>query len=473
MKFHGRVKARDAGAIGLLGVLAGGLCLVAPGVATATPGGTLFVSTTGTDHGSCRVNACRTIGYALSQATSGATISVSAGTYPEQLVINDENVTIKGTGGTVSIDPTSLPTSDTNPDSSLPEYPIVDVNGGTVNLKKITIDGTGASHQFTDCSADFVGVYYHNATGSVTSSTVQNVYLPLSPNNLFGCQDGNDVLVHSDTAQTSNVSVTSSTLKTYQKNGIFCEDQGTTCSVTDSTITGVGPNQYQAGNGFSAYDVASITATGNAVSNDSYAGAGGDGNQSEALYMGDVGTLSVTDNVVSQSDIGIYLTNDGAGPTPGTWTVSGNTVSAATDNIPGGEFAYGDGIQVDGVTNPVTISGNTVTASAENGISLLSSSNVTLSDNQSNKNDENGIYVGAPGVSATGPSTGNTITGNTVKKNVNDGVLADTSSSSNVFTSNVGTTNVNGFDFQDLGTGNTWTGNTCTPAHDSSPSGLC
>lgn len=152
--------------------------------------------------------------------------------------------------------------------------------------------------------------------------------------------------------------------------------------------------------------------------------------------------------------------------------MSGNTVSDASDNIAGGEVDYGDGIQVDSSSNSITISGNTITGSAENGISLLSTSNVVVSDNQSNTNSGNGIYVGGPGIAASGASTSDIVTGNTVKKNGNDGVLADTGNTGNTFTSNDGVKNVN-FDFQDLGSGNTWGANSCTPAHDASPAGLC
>ena len=349
----------------------------------------------------------------------------------------------------------------------------MDVVGGDVTLSHLKIDGSAASSQFTSCGPDYVGVYWHNALGTMSKDTVQNIYLPQSPTDLFGCQDGNDVLVRSDTGQNANVTVEDGTkLNTYQKNGIYCLDVGTSCTVEDTTITGVGPNPDQAGNGFSAVDVASVTATGNAISNNSYAGAGGAGNQSEAMYFGDIGTLNVSNNVVSQSDIGIYLTDDGNGPTPGNWTVSGNTVTDASDNIAGGEADYGDGIQVDSSSNPISISHNTITGSAENGISLLSATNVTVSANQGTTNSGNGIYVGGPGIASSSPSSQDIITGNTVRKNGGDGILADTGNNGNTFTSNDGIRNVN-FDFQDLGSGNTWGANTCTPAHDASPAGLC
>ena len=64
----------------------------------------------GDDVGTCTNSApCATIGYALDQAASGATIKVAAGTYPEQLVIN-KSVSIVGRGSNPTIiEPSILP----------------------------------------------------------------------------------------------------------------------------------------------------------------------------------------------------------------------------------------------------------------------------------------------------------------------------------------------------------------------------
>ena len=57
--------------------------LVLPVLAVAAPasstGVTLLVATTGSDSGNCQVTACASVGYALSRAPSGATISVRRG----------------------------------------------------------------------------------------------------------------------------------------------------------------------------------------------------------------------------------------------------------------------------------------------------------------------------------------------------------------------------------------------------------
>ncbi len=255
----------------------------------------------------------------------------------------------------------------------------------------------------------------------------------------------------------------------YDKNGITCDDAGTICSVTGSTVTGIGPTPLIAQNGIQLYDAAGGSIMGNTVSGDSYTG----GTYTAAgLLLISNGTLNVSGNTVSDSDVNIYVGTDGTGPAADLWSVTGNTVTGATDKVPGGASGFGDGIQLDSTSNPVTIKGNTVTGGAENGISVFSSTGATLSKNKTNHNAGDGIYIGGPGSFVQSASTGNTISNNTAEKNGQDGILADGHSASNQFTGNTLTKNVR-YDIDDQGTANTWTGNTCTPAGDSNPAGLC
>lgn len=459
--------ARLALAVSAVGLLVGTSVVVASSAAQAATG-TLYVNPSGTDTGTCTTSSapCATIDYTLTQAPPNATIDVGAGTYAEQVVIT-QNTTIVGTPSGTIIDPTTLTTSETDPNGGQPVYAIVDVKPHAhLIMKNVVVNGTGAQSQFTDCSEDFTGVYYDDAVGQLKKDTVENIELPQAD---FGCQDGMGVYVTNDPG--SNSSVTMNTLKVpaYDKNGITCEGTGTSCGVTKSTVTGIGPTSLIAQNGILIYHATSAALNGNTVSGNSYTGPDA---SATGLLLWDVGSLTATDNTLTSNDVDGYLFSDGTDPTQQTgYFITDNTVSNATDKVPGGEDGYGDGLQIDSSTAPVTLSGNTITKNAENGISLLGASNATVSDNTSSKNVGDGIYVGGPGSLNTGSSS-NTISSNIVRKNGQSGIFADTDSSANTFSSNNATGNTR-YNLADLGTDNTWTGNTCTPPGDSSPSGLC
>jgi parallel beta-helix repeat protein len=454
------------------GMVGGTLAALTP-LAQATASGTLYVNAgTGSDTGTCRLIAdpCQTISYALTKAPAGATIKVAAGAYPEPLKIT-QAVTIIGAGssaatGTV-IDPATL-ISDTDTDSSTPQDTVIDIPSATgVTLKNIDVDGQDAEGNFDGCGADFVGVYYHDSSGTMTGVQVDNIQL--APD-LFGCQDGQGVYVTSDAGDTSSVTMTRLNVNAYDKNGVTCDDAGTTCTLTSSKITGIGATSLIAQNGFQGYNAASVTLTSDTIKGNSYSG-GGAGNSACGVLIYDVGSVSLTSSTVTASDVNIYLGDDGTGPAAGTWTVNGNTVSKGTDNVNGGEQGYGDGIDLDSTSNPVTISDNTVMTDAEYGIALTGASNATVTGNTVNRNTSDGIYVGGPG-SVINTSSGDTISDNISSSNKGDGILADGNSANNVFAGNTVAQNV-AYDLEDQGSGNTWPGNTCRPAHDSNPAGLC
>ena len=160
-KFRGR-GARAAS----IGVIAAGAALVALATAGASGGNKLYVATTGSDtSNTCTVatSPCLTIGHALSEAASGSKIEeAAAGNYAEQLVI-DKSVKIIGSANKSNptvIEPLSLPTSDTDTDSSQPQYAIVDVTSGAkAKLTNLIINGDMTESQFNGCGNDFVGVY--------------------------------------------------------------------------------------------------------------------------------------------------------------------------------------------------------------------------------------------------------------------------------------------------------------------------
>jgi parallel beta-helix repeat protein len=279
------------------------------------------------------------------------------------------------------------------------------------------------------------------------------------------------IYVDSPAGLHAKVTMSNDTVSNYDKNGITCDDVGTSCNISGATATGIGPTSLIAQNGIQAYHATMANITNSTVSQNSYTG-GGAGNQATGLLLLDVGNVSAVNNKVSNNDVNVYLGSDGAAPTIVSWAVRGNSITNATDNVPGGEAGYGDGIQVDSITSTgLTLNTNTVTGSAENGISVLSSSEITVYNNTVESSGDNGIYVGGPGSFSSASSATNHVLDNKVYNNGKVGILADVDSTGNTFRGNDLGGNTT-FDIEDEGTGNTFPMNSC-PGGSSSPSGLC
>jgi hypothetical protein len=510
-------------------------------VASASGGNNFYVAHGGTNTGnncSNSANPCQTISWALQKQAAEnvtGTIHVAPGTYVEQVTATtaNSNVTIKGAGegSTIIEPPVSGLLSDTDTDSSQPQYYVVDVQPGTTafNIEKLTVNGLNASSFLnTDgygCGQDYVGIYYHASSGILKKVQVTGADLPAA---LFGCQGGQGIYVNSTPTDSANVTMsklsltapTSSTTTkanlpagtynndilpvksdagftggeitvngyqvqatpdgtkdllitgttstaspsgsvvnydaftpSYDKNGITCDDNETTCTITGSTIQGDGPTNAVGQNGIQAFGAKSVTIGGtaagqaNTVSGDSYAG-GGAGNSASGILLLNNGPTSVQDNAVSNSDVNIYAGEVQAFglvyPSPGVWTIAGNLSSGAlcsgaavteTNVGPGCENGYGEGIQLDSTTNSVLVQTNTVTASAQAGILLtgvtgatVGGSTASLGNTESQSVTGAGMIVGGPGTeceyafgNSCAPNGGNTeqfsSTGNTFANN--------------------------------------------------------
>ena len=459
---------------------------------SATP--TLHVATSGTNvNNDCQsaINPCQTISFALTQAVSGATIKVQAGVYNEQVLIT-KAVTIVGAGANQTvIEPSTLPATDSDSDGTTqPIHYIVDANDTTgVNLKDLGINGSAASTYLDNdtfgCAQDPVGAYFHDASGSMTNDTVTDIEMPAD---LFGCQGGLGVYVTTDITSMSGsvLTMNSDNVNNYDKNGITCDDPGTVCTIKDTTVTGIGSTTQIAQNGIQIWAAAG-TLRSDAITGNTYDGP--DASATGALVINPT-TLVVKNNQITHNDANVYLLQDPAyiicgsptivtctdAATVGTiFTITGNHVSDATNadaQLVGS--GYGDGIDLDSVTEATTLSHNVVDDNTSNGIAFYGASDVAATRNTA-RNDGNGFYFGSGSVAGV-TANANTVHNNSVSSSTNDGFLADVTSGGNTIAHNSSQLNGN-LDAQDLSTGagtagtdNTWTADSCTT---SDPSGLC
>jgi parallel beta-helix repeat protein len=478
---------------GVAALLMGGLFLTTTGQAVAKPP-TLYVSPSGTDvNNNCQasLNPCQTIDYALTQALSGATIKVQAGTYAEQVKITHP-VTIVGAGANQTvIDPPAPVTFDADTDSTQPQFYVVDAVGTTgVNLEDLGINGSGMRAGLdTDiygCGQNIVGAYYHDASGSMTNDTVTQIEMPAR---LFGCQGGLGVYVTTDSTWPtgSSLRMVSDNINNYNKNGITCDDPRTSCTITNTTVTGIGSTTLIAQNGIQVWaGAASLSGdvvTGNTYDGPTYSAAG-------ALVINPF-TLHLKRNTITNNDVNAYLLQDfqpdnllcgnlssscsNAASAGTTFTVLHNHLSNAT-NAYGNptESGFGDGLDLDSETTSTLVHNNTVDSNPSEGITLFGTTSVNVRGNTVRDNGNVGIYltVGSTAVTANA----NTVQSNTISSSGTDGILADANTGGNTFAHN--SIQLDGaFDAQDqstgagtAGTANTWTADRCTT---SDPSGLC
>lgn len=495
----GRALLVAAMSAGMTAAVAGAVSTSAS-AATAATGNNWYVATTGSNtNNNCSAKAtpCKTIAYALREQAAeavGGTLHIAAGTYASQIVVGPSNdgVTLKGAGATTIIEPSTL-TSDTDTDSTEPQFAVIDIGEGTsgFNVEKLTVSGAGLS-SFLDndgdgCGQDPIGIYYHGSSGQVTKVSISQIDMPAD---LFGCQGGQGIYVNSDSNDTATVDMSAVSLTTtsfttvtkadlpagsysndilpvkaepagwnggevlvnsyevsatpdgpknlfitgttgtdspkgsvvsynavtpaYNKNGITCDDNWTSCTITGSTIQGEGPNDQIAQNGIQGWGAASITIGGptaadrNTISGNSWTGGGGSGNAAAGLLLANNGSVLVQNNAVSANDVNIYAGEIQAYTpvyTPaGTWTINDNAVSGATsDGESAGEGGYGEGIQLDGTTNNVQVTDNQISGSAQGGILLTGVSNAAIGGSGANVGNvvtgngaDAGIIVGGP-----------------------------------------------------------------------------
>jgi len=201
---------------------------------------TLYVTTTGTDTGTCPEAApCASLAYALSQATGGDTISIGAGSFPGVATVA-VNVTIEGaganettlTGGTpgdpiltiaagqsVGIEDLALEPSSVGEDG-------VSATSGTVRLVGVSIMPSSPSGVLPQN-----GVAAVPGSGSITLSVFDSTIADAAQNGIaIGAASG----------AANTVSVINSTIADDNADGILDAHPGDQLTLRDDTISGNG-----------------------------------------------------------------------------------------------------------------------------------------------------------------------------------------------------------------------------------------
>jgi parallel beta-helix repeat protein len=442
----------------------------------------LWVSSSGHDTSNCRTksNPCATVTYALTQAPSSGTNINLRSDIDDEVRVTKDNVTIQSSPSTAhwAIRPsTDTLLASTPQGATVKPIVVVGQSRSGVKLVNISIDGSSRpSAGGCDGGAGHTGLYVRSAQVTLSKTDVVDIS---QGTGLEGCQNGLGIYVRTDPSDASNVSITKGTVSGYDKNGITCNDVGTTCNITKTVVIGAGavgvPKAAQNGIQYGRGSVGVVNGVN--VSNNNYTPDG----EGTGILLYDAGSgILVKNSNLHGNNVNLYAINDGlsTGDTSGL-NLTGNTVH---DAAPSDDGNVGDGIVLDSINN-ATLSANKVYGNVISGISGYGSVNTVFKNNllgtavTGGTANGDGIFLAGDG-SVNASSTGNFIASNKSNDNTGDGIHADTDTSNNVFAGN--TVNGNGgFEAHDESSGsgtantaNTWNSNHCTSGNDS-PDGLC
>jgi parallel beta-helix repeat protein len=348
-----------------------------------------------------------TIQAAVNAVSVAGTVKVCPGTYPEQVAIT-KNLTLIGIGPTASV---VVPPAGgmVQNGSDLADFPVPYVAAqilvqGAANaiISHLTVDGAG--NGLDGCGAvNLLGIYYENASGTITDSVVRNQITPIN----VGCGLGFGIYVASNS--TPAVTISNNSVRNYGKNGILATGigpgfPGPNVTVTGNTVVGLGATTLIAGNGIQLSLLATGKVTSNFVSDNVYinppcGGITGTtcwGSSGILLYASP--GVTVSSNTVESTQLGIVPVTD---PAYG----SGDATIIKSNHI-GGTQNFD---AIDLCSNGNTVQGNVIYGSSQDGIHLDGSCSGSGSGNTVTGNTINEACAGI----LLGTGTNNTITPNT------------------------------------------------------------
>lgn len=241
------------------------------------------------------INTYSSVQAAVNAATMGSTVYLTAGTYTEQLTVS-KNLTITGAGSASTI--VKAP-STTLVAGTASQTSIVEINSGaTVTISGMNVTGPGPS----TCGSLNNGIFVvGTSTLNLSNSSVTDV----RDSALSGCQNGRAIRVGlSANNETGTATIDNVTISGYQKSGIFVDGTGSSATITNNTVTGVGSTPLIAQNGITLFGGATGTITGNTLSGNVYTGA----NSSVGILLYNQGTgVEVKNNTSTGNQIGLSI----------------------------------------------------------------------------------------------------------------------------------------------------------------------
>jgi len=323
-----------------------------------------------------------------------AIVRVCPGTYAEQVTISGA-LTLEGIAGSgasagedaVVITPPATGLVKSTSDMRGPVAAQIFVTGTTgVSISNLTVDGTG--NQVS--GDDLRGILYQDASGTVNHVAVRNEVPNDTPT---GAQSGQGIFVETTSSSSADLTVENSSVHNYNKNGIVARYAGATLTATGNYVQGAGPISYIAQNGIEiAFSGAGGSIKDNTVIDNFYIPTSSSASDILLFDAKEDGSVTVSGNIVGNSNIAIALQTDSAG-------TLGDGVFVTSNKI----FGTSTLDAIDVCTNNNIVTGNIIFNSAQSGIHL--------------------------DVGCGGTPSNNKVTGNTILESACAGILVDSGAS--------------------------------------------
>jgi hypothetical protein len=199
--------------------------------------------------------------------------------------------------------------------------------------------------------ANYYGVVVNAAAVNVTNSSIHDVgEVPLN-----GAQHGVGVFyttLNQDSTSTGTAAtgtVSGNVFTNYQKGGIVVNGPGAAVTISGNTVTGQGRALYIAQNGIQLGRGATGTVSGNTVTDNAYIGTNGASSSGILLIGGYVygpitTGVSVTQNTLTNNDVGVYVYNADASGSSAPSTKTKNSIVNNTISNNGPTNVSGNGL---------------------------------------------------------------------------------------------------------------------------------
>jgi uncharacterized repeat protein (TIGR01451 family) len=324
----------------------------------------LNVAPTGNNTGNCQPGPCLTITYALSQAPSGASINIAAGTYNEALRVT-QSVTLNGAAAATTIIAPTLANQLPAPAPINAGSVIIDINGAGINVVVRNLTVRFPSNNYP-ALAPIRGIW---VTGDANARIENNIITEIHDANFTGFQTGDCVRAGDPTrGGAGTYEVINNQISRCQKTGITANQPSTNATIRGNTVFdgGVGERNGQpprlpgdsqlATNGIQVAFGARAIVDGNAIRN------------MQCNLASPACGPSI--DIDSANSAAILVVGQGAGT-----VISNNTISNSDDAI-----AIGPNLFVTGAPTPVLVTGNILTNNRYRGF-LVQSGTTTLRSN--------------------------------------------------------------------------------------------